>query len=154
MERIEAVKEIAEKIIAAAPPAGQRDAYIHLYGVAQACALLALKRGQDVELAVIAGLMHDLHTYRTGSPAGHARQGAVLARALLSPTGLFTPEEMEKISAAICAHSDKAARHDAFTEVLVDADVLQHCLSAPAQEPAPHEAERFQSLCAELGLGL
>ena len=107
-----------------------------------------------MELAVIAGLLHDLHTYRTGNPTDHAHQGAALARELLSPTGLFTPEEVEKISAAIYAHSDKAARHDPFTEVLVDADVLQHYLFTPTQPPALQEAERFRYLCAELGVNM
>lgn len=151
MDRIEAVKAIADEIVNSAPPQVQPSAYTHLYGVAQACALLALKRGQDVELATIAGLLHDLHTYRTGDPTAHAHHGAALARKLLEPTALFTQEEIEKISGAIYAHSSKAARHDPFTEVLIDADVLQHCLFTPTQPPAPHEAERFQSLLKELG---
>lgn len=154
MNRIEVVKGIAGKIIEATLPKDRQAACIHLYGVAQACALLALRRGQDVELAVTAGLLHDLHTYRTGNPADHAHQGAALARELLSPTGLFTPDEIEKISAANYAHSDKAARHNPFTEVLVDADVLQHCLFTPTQPPALQEAERFRHLCAELGASM
>ncbi|MCI8394980.1 MAG: HD domain-containing protein [Acutalibacter sp.] len=91
MNRIEVVKGIAGKIIEATLPKDRQAACIHLYGVSQACALLALRRGQDVELAVTAGLLHDLHTYYTGNPADHAHQGAALARELLSPTGLFTP---------------------------------------------------------------
>lgn len=86
--------------------------------------------------------------------AAYAHQGATLARELLSPTGLFTPDEIEKISAANYAHSDKAARHNPFTEVLVDADVLQHCLFTPTQSPALQKAERFRHLCAELGVNM
>lgn len=154
MTRIETVKSIAEKILSSAPPETQRAAHIHLYGVAQACSLLALKCGEDVELATIAGLMHDLHTYRTGDSTDHAHQGASLARQLLEPTSLFTADEIEKICTAIYSHSSKAARHDPFSEILIDADVLQHSLDDPMKEPFPHEAKRFQQLCEELGLPL
>ena len=42
-----------------------REAMIHLYGVSQACAMIAMKRGENVELAVIAGMLHDIWS-RTG----------------------------------------------------------------------------------------
>ena len=75
MNRIEVVKGIAGKIIEATLPKDRQAACIHLYGVAQACALLALRRGQDVELAVTAGLLHDLLTYYTGYPSDQAHPG-------------------------------------------------------------------------------
>ena len=37
------------------------------HGVALAATILAKKRGEDAELAAMAGLMHDLHAYRSGS---------------------------------------------------------------------------------------
>ena len=59
--RIEKVRELVDEILLnMSDPAERRCAYLHLYGVAQACALLALKRGEDVELAVIAGMLHDI----------------------------------------------------------------------------------------------
>ena len=38
-------------------------AVAHLHGVALAAAILARKRGEDVELATMAGLLHDMHAY-------------------------------------------------------------------------------------------
>ena len=55
MERIGAVQARVDRIVA-----GQTDAtdikfgYVHLYSVSQACALLAMKRQENVELAAIA----------------------------------------------------------------------------------------------------
>lgn len=45
-----------------------RCGFVHLYGVGQACALIALRRGHDrayAELAEIAGMLHDFPHMRT-----------------------------------------------------------------------------------------
>ena len=55
----------------------------HLHGVALAAAVLAKKRGEDAELATMAGLLHDLYAYKSGSYDDHARLGAEYARKLL-----------------------------------------------------------------------
>ena len=39
----------------------------HLHGVALAAAVLAKKRGENAELATMAGLLHDLYAYKSGS---------------------------------------------------------------------------------------
>ena len=153
MERIGAVQARVDRIVA-----GQTDAtdikfgYVHLYSVSQACAMLAMKRQQNVELAAIAGLLHDIYAYKTGARADHAHQGAVLAKEIMQETGLFSEEEMETVAGAIYHHSDKDTVDSPFDEVLKDADVLQHCLIMPLAEPAPHEAARFSRLKDELGL--
>ena len=60
MNRIEKVREVVDEILLhMTDDEERRCAYLHLYGVSQACALLALKRGEDVELATIAGMLHD-----------------------------------------------------------------------------------------------
>ena len=41
---------------------------MHLYGVSQACVLIALKRNENAELAAAAGMLHDIHTYATMDP--------------------------------------------------------------------------------------
>lgn len=38
----------------------RRCGYLHLYGVSQACAMIALKKNQDVELSIMVGILHDL----------------------------------------------------------------------------------------------
>ena len=153
MERIGAVQARVDRIVA-----GQTEAldikfgYVHLYSVSQTCALLAAKRKQNVELAAIAGLLHDIYAYKTGARTDHAHQGAVLAKEIMQDTGLFSEEEMETIAGAIYHHSDKDTVDSPFDEVLKDADVLQHFLIMPLGEPAPHETARVVKLKEELGL--
>ena len=153
MERIGAVQGCVDRIVS-----GQtkeidiKFGYVHLYSVSQACALLAKKRRQNVELAAIAGLLHDIYAYQTGSRADHAHQGASLAKKILQELKLFSEEEIDMVSGAIYRHSDKDAVDSPFDEVLKDADVLQHFLIMPLGEPAPHETARVVKLKEELGL--
>ena len=153
MERIGAVQARVDRIVA-----GQTDAtdikfgYVHLYSVSQTCALLAMKRQQNVELAAIAGLLHDIYAYQTGNRKDHARQGAAAARKILQELNLFSEEEIDMISHAIYCHSDKDEVDSPFDEVLKDADALQHFLIMPLVAPAPHEAARVSKLKEELGI--
>ena len=153
MERIGAVQACVDQIIA-----GQEKevdikfGYVHLYSVSQMCALLAMKRQQNVELAAVAGLLHDVYAYKTGSREDHAHRGAAMAKAILQELNLFSEEEIGMISGAIYHHSDKDAVGSPFDEVLKDADVLQHFLIMPLSETAPHEAARAGRLKEELGL--
>ena len=153
MERIGAVQARVDRIVA-----GQTDAtdikfgYVHLYSVSQACVLLAMKRHENVELAAIAGLLHDIYAYKTGARADHAHQGAVLAKEIMQETGLFSEEEIDMISHAIYRHSDKDEVDSPFDEVLKDADALQHFLIMPLADPVPHEATRVSKLKKELGI--
>ena len=105
-----------------------------------------------MELAAIAGLLHDIYAYKTGARADHAHQGAVLAKEIMQETGLFSEEEMETVAGAIHHHSDKDTVDSPFDEVLKDADALQHFLIMLLAEPAPHEAARVSKLKEELGI--
>lgn len=40
--------------------------FVHLYGVATICSILAIKRGLNPEIASAAGMLHDIYSYRTG----------------------------------------------------------------------------------------
>ena len=74
-------------------------AVAHLHGVALAAAILAKKRGENAELATMAGLLHDLWAYKSGSYDDHAHLGAEYARKVLGE--LTTPEETDIICSAI-----------------------------------------------------
>lgn len=127
-------------------------AVAHLHGVALAAAILAKKRGEDAELATMAGLLHDLHAYKSGSYDDHERLGAEYARKLLTKLELTTPEETEAICSAICHHGNKAGVDAPMDEILKDADVIDHSLADSTKEVKPHEQARFARLCEELGL--
>lgn len=106
----------------------RRDGYVHLYGVAQNCSLLAIKRKLDVEIGTIIGLLHDIYTYKFEYVKDHALLGATEAENLLRDLEMFSEEEIEIIRTAISHHSDKKMIHDPYSEMLKDADVLQNSL--------------------------
>ena len=153
MERIGAVQACVDKIVAAqTKEIDIKFGYVHLYSVSQACALLAMKRQQNVELAAIAGLLHDIHAYQMGNRKDHAHQGALAAKKILQELNLFSEEEIDMVSQAIWRHSDKDTVDSPFDEVLKDADALQHFLIMPLADSAPHEAARVSKMKEELGI--
>ena len=155
MNRIEKVREYVNIIIGRISDKTVRnEALIHLYGVSQACAMIAMKRKQDAELAVIAGMLHDIWTYSKLDSREHAHKGAAMAREILESMEIFSEKEIEMVCHAIYHHSGKAICQQPFDEVLKDADVFQHCMYDPQKEPAIKEYARFEKLKEEFGLGI
>lgn len=153
MNRIEKVREYVDSILLnMSDIVERRCGYLHLYGVSQACALIALKRNENAELATISGMLHDIYSYSTMDTKEHAHKGAIMAKDILNSLGIFSEDEVEIICSAIHNHSDKCSRYSSFTEVLIDADVMQHCLYNPLVEVDKHEKERFERLKDEFGL--
>lgn len=153
MNRIEKIRDYVDSVLLQMTDAAERrGAYVHLYGVSQACTLIAQKRNHNVELAAIAGMLHDIYTYSMMDPKDHAHKGAVMARDILTSLQCFTDQEINLICSAVYNHGDKDEEHSAFDEVLVDADVLQHCLYNPLEDAAEHEKQRFEHLKSEFGL--
>ncbi len=153
MNRIEQVREVGDDILLHMSDAVERRcAYLHLYGVAQACALIAQKRGENVELAVIAGMLHDISSYATMDSADHAHKGAEMAEEIMKSLNAFTEEEIEIVCNAIYNHSDKDMVHACFDEVLKDADVMQHCLYNPLLPVKVQEKVRYEKLKVEFGI--
>ena len=126
----------------------------HMNSVSQFCALIALKRGENVELATMAGLLHDFYTFKTLDAENHAEKGAVLAREVLNELKVTTDDEVNLICSAIHNHSFKGSTHSTFDEVLIDADVLQHCLYNFTMPIAEWEKSRFKNLTKEFNLNL
>lgn len=118
-----------------------------------------------MELAVTAGLLHDVCTYKLNDSVNHAHKGAVMAREILKDLGRysnfswkteyqspFSDEEIEQICQAIYNHSSKGQVDAPLDEVLKDADVLQHCLFDPTDSIPKNERVRYEQLKKELGL--
>lgn len=151
--RIEMLREHIDKILLNMKDNQERRCgYLHLYGVSQTCAIIALKRNEDVELATMVGMLHDLHSYKAMNTENHAEHGAVLARQILEDLSLTTENETDLICSAIRNHSSKAITHSTFDEVLKDADVLQHYLYNPLFSVMEHEKCRLQSILTEFGV--
>lgn len=153
MNRIESVRQQVDGILLAMSDAEERRCgYVHLYGVAQLCALLARKRGENTELTVIAGMLHDIYAYAKMDSTDHAHKGAAMAREILESLKIFSEEEIETVCTAIYLHSDKESVHNGLDEILKDADVLQHVMYNPLFELKESEQERYEKLMAELGM--
>lgn len=108
-----------------------------------------MKRNENVELATLAGMLHDLYTYKYIDSCHHARKGAVLAREILQSLQLTNAAEIDLICQAIHNHSSKGTVESSFDEVLKDAEVLQYSLF---EAPQKHEQGRFAKLMHEIGI--
>jgi uncharacterized protein len=73
-------------------------------------------------------MLHDIYTYKIGYEKEHAMLGAIEAENLLRDLEIFTDEEIEIVKTAIIHHSDKKEIHDAYSELIKDADLLQNSL--------------------------
>lgn len=155
MSRIDKVKEYVNRLFDSIPSAGKRDiAFIHTYGVAQLCSMLAAKRGLNPELAYISGLLHDIYSYYTGSGLCHAVSGADMARVVIRDMNIFTDEEKAIILSAIFYHSDKAHTHDEYDEVLKDADAIQHYMNEACSYVFLPFRPRLCKVLEELGIAI
>ena len=153
MSRIKDLQKQVHKVLEKMEDDDKRaKAVAHLHGVALTAAILAKKRGADAELATMAGLLHDLYAYKSGSYDDHAHLGAEYARKLLAKLEMTTPEETETICSAIWHHDSKAEVDGPMDEILKDADMIDHSLSDPTKEVKAREQARFARLCKELGL--
>lgn len=152
MDRKETVQAYADEIFSTMENEQRIVSYHHTGGVALLCALLAKKRGLDGELAYICGLLHDVYPPKGGKRVFHAINGAEMVRVAFKYQlkGLFTDEEQMLIRSAIFHHSDKAHVHDAYDEILKDADLLQHWLWEFKNEK--YLSKRTVNVQKELGL--
>ena len=155
MNRIEKVREVVDSIISSMMENDEkRCAYVHLYGVAQAAALIAEKRKENVELSIIAAMLHDLYNYEYENEEAiddHAHKGAVMAKNILNDLKIFSCEEIDLIYSAIYHHSDKKIINEPLDEVLKDADVMQSVFYNPFYTRA-FKSERLDNLKKEFGM--
>lgn len=128
--------------------------FAHLQGVASIGQVLAIKRGLNPEIAAVAGLLHDIYTYRTGLTELHAHNGEEEARVILRDSGVFTEEEQSITRSAIRKHSDKSLVDGPYDELLKDADVLEYYLAHPHELSPPVRCSRLAVVFKELGLNV
>ena len=153
MSRLKELRKYVNEQLKAMPDEDDRlSAVNHLYGVSLAATILAKKRGLDPELAAMAGMLHDMHAYKTGSYDDHAHKGADLAREILTELQLTDEAETDLICSAIYHHDDKYAVDGPMDELLKDADVIHHTLNDTAKAVKEKEQARYDKLMEELGI--
>ena len=153
MSRIKDLQKRVHKILKDNMDDNQKRAaaIAHLHGVSLAAVMIAKKRGDNLELAAMAGLLHDLYAYKSGSYDDHAHKGADYAGEVLKDLGITSKEETDIVCSAIWHHDSKAEIDSPMDEVLKDADVIHHSLGDPTKEVKEHEKERYEKLCREFG---
>ena len=150
MSRIKDLQKYIHKVLKGMDDNQKRAAAVaHLHGVSLAAVMIAKKRGENAELAAMAGLLHDLYAYKSGSYDDHAHKGAEYARKLLEELGITSADETDIICSAIWHHDRKAEVDSPMDEILKDADVIHHSLGDPTKEIKPHELARYNRLCIE-----
>ena len=153
MSRVKVLQRYVAKVLEVMDNDQKRaGAVAHLHGVSLAAVMIAKKREENAELAAMAGLLHDLYAYRSGSYEDHARKGAEYARKILEDLALTSEEETEIICSAIGHHDSKDEINAPMDEVLKDADVIHHSLGDPTKEVKAHELARYNKLCREFGM--
>jgi uncharacterized protein len=154
MQRLTEIKNELEFYLEKMENGYRTEATDHIYGVSQLCALIAIRRGADVEISRACGLLHDIWTINTGNSANHAHHGAGLAKSVLEGIRLFDAYEINIIVEAIRNHTNKGEEHDIYSEILKDADVLQRYLTDSNQKFSKSKAQRIKNTMRELGLNI
>lgn len=153
MDRIEKIRGyIDEVLLNNKNIMERRNGYIHLYGVAQLSVILAKKRNLNQEIAIMAGMLHDIYTYKFEYSKDHGQKGAIMAREILEKLQVATSTEIDIICTAIHNHSNKERIDSEYDELLKDADVLQHCIYNPSIPVKNHESKRYNDLLMELDI--
>ena len=152
INRLEVLRNDIDRLIFRKQPSYSRYFIAHLYGVSKFCALIALKRSLDPEIAATCGMLHDIYQVTAGTTLDHAIKGAVVAEEMLKATKQYSDEEIKVITGAISKHNKKRKIHGPYEEALKDADVMDHCFYNPVYPVLEKEIDRYNNLLEEFGL--
>lgn len=153
VDRLEKVRKLINNILIEDKVTEEKSGvFAHLYGVSNTCTLIALKRGLNVELCAIIGMLHDISTYKTQYTPDHGILGAIEARKILEEIELFNENEIEVVCGAISKHSNKYNIDNEYDEVLKDAYVLQHYLYNTSFKVNEKEKDRLSKILSEFGV--
>jgi uncharacterized protein len=149
--RLETLRFEIDKLIKENQPENDKYFLLHFYSVSQFCALIALRRNLNPELAASCGMLHDIHPVLTGDYKNHGAKGAGQAEKLLKAMNAYTDNEISIITAAISRHSNKDITQDPYDEILQDADAMSHCLYNTGFPVSEKETDRLKKTLKELG---
>jgi uncharacterized protein len=164
MDRVEKLREYVDEILLN-KNRPNRTAYVHLYGVAQFCAMIAKKRGFNIELAIMAGMLHDLYTYKRkdevrhlGMDAinevikNHRVDGTIYLREILPKWQLTTDEETNIICMAIQGGIGEDSKTLELEKIVNDANILQFYFYNPINPEIKLDEKKVENLLSEFGL--
>ena len=151
VNRLEKLRHEIDRLIMEHQPYNARYFFNHLYGVSEYCALLAVRRNLNPELAATSGMLHDIYQVTAGTIENHAIEGALVAEKILRAMNAYSEEEIAVITTAISKHSKKRKFHSEYDEVLKDADVMSHCFYNTDFSIIEKDAVRYERILEELG---
>jgi len=128
------------------------EAWIHLFGVSNFASMLAIRRGQDSEIAAIAGLLHDFYFYKTGIKDFPGPNSADAVRPILRAIQVFTDEELSVILRSIFYQEDKHRVHGPYDEIIKDAILMYLYFQNSGNNFSKIEINRIQNVFFDLGI--
>jgi hypothetical protein len=130
----------------------KQEAVAQLYGVSTFASLLAMRRGQDSEVAAIAGLLHGFYFYKTGIKSFPGHNSADAVRPIIRNIQIFTDEEMSIILRSIFYQEDRHRVHGPYEEIIKDAILLQKHFHNTGNNVLKTDMHRLHNAFIELGI--
>lgn len=117
---------------------------IHMISCATIGRNLAVERGVDPDLAVLACSIHDYGRILTGKIKNHAELGYEPVKGFLSKNTDLSTEKIELVAQAVKNHSKKSEIGTPLEEIVKDADVLTcHMYGVPLERAEQTERLRI-----------
>ncbi|AZN43747.1 CHAP domain-containing protein [Paenibacillus albus] len=149
--RFESIRVLVDEMLLSIENAiVRREASVYLFGVSTFASMLAMMRGENKELAAIAGLLHDYYGCKTSILQFPGPNSAEAARVLTRDIGLFTDEEQMTILRAIFYQNDLSRSHGPIAEIVKDAILLQVYFSSRGRRLSRMRANRLKIVLEEL----
>lgn len=153
MNKVEILREYIDEILLDIKDLEERrSTYLHIYDFTESCASIALKYGENVELAVMAGMLHDISTYGKMDSKDHAYKSAVMAKEILTSLNITNEEETTIICSAISTHSDRESKLSGLNKVLIETVLFQDSLFNSVLGKKEDEKEIYNKLKSEFGI--
>lgn len=153
VERIESIRGLVqEMLLNSGGTCYKNKSGVHLYGVSNFASMLAIRRGQDQEVAGIAGLLQGYYFYKTGIKDFPGPNSADAVRPILRSTQLFSDDELHVILRAIFYHEDILRAHGPYEEIIKDAVLLQMYFQNTGIYSSKAVIRRLHDVFNELGI--
>lgn len=150
-KRLESIKVLVdEMLLSIESKVYRQEATVHLYGVSTFSSMLAMKRGQNPELAAIAGLLHGYYVSKTGITEFPGPNSAEAVRPIIRDIGMFTEEEQITVLRSIFYQDDISRSHGPYEEIVKDANMLQLYFQSTVCRISQMNVNRLRNVLGEM----
>ncbi|MFD1676719.1 HD domain-containing protein [Alicyclobacillus fodiniaquatilis] len=149
-KRLGSVRKLIRKMLPTIETNVETSTWLHLSAVSTFASMLAMRRGQDSEIAAIAGLLHDYYFYKTGIKDFPGPNSADAVRPIIRGMQIFTDEELTVILRSIFYQEDRHQIHGPYEEIIKDAVLLQAYFQDTRKKPSKTDIHRLRNVFVEL----